>query len=167
MGLHRRGVRFHAASIGAVSFVIVLAVSVVGVTAYAASLLNVSGYLDHSYRDKVLADPTDGRPESKLWWNDGFWWGSLYNPGGEYQIYRLDWNTQSWVSTGVAIDEREDSRADVLWDSGSKKLYVASHIELENPSRVTGTANWGRLYRYSYDQTNKTYILISVSGDRE
>jgi hypothetical protein len=27
------------------------------------------------------AAPSGSKPESKLWYNDGFWWGSLYDVG--------------------------------------------------------------------------------------
>lgn len=145
---------------GSVSLIVVAATLLVVFTARAVTILSVSGYADHSYGSAVLAEPTDGRAESKLWWNDGLWWGNLYNPqAGEYQIYKLDWNTQTWVTTNITTDDRESSRADVLWDQANSKLYVASHFKLENPSQVTGRDNWGRLYRYSYNTTTNSYSL--------
>ncbi len=38
------------------------------------------GYRDFSYGTVCTATPTGEKPESKLWWNDGSWWGSLCNP---------------------------------------------------------------------------------------
>ena len=64
--------------------------------------LNPLGYLDFTYATTISptlppAHMTGEKPESKLWWNDGFWWGSLYQPNendpqaGEYHIFRLNW----------------------------------------------------------------------------
>src|SRR4051812_37117370 len=57
--------------------------------------------------------PTGQKPESKLWVANGSWWGVLYAPGG-FRIHRLDRATETWVDTGVTIDTRASSRADVL-----------------------------------------------------
>ena len=36
------------------------------------------GYRDFDfYSGGVLSTPTVEKPESKLWWNDGFWWGIM------------------------------------------------------------------------------------------
>jgi hypothetical protein len=147
-----------------VAFSTLLLFSLLGMVAiaYADGPLSGTGYLDFSYGTTVQGDPTEDKPESKLWWNDGFWWGSLYNDAaGEYRIYRLDWGTQTWEDTGVAIDDREDSRADVLWDEANNKLYVVSHFADENSSRTGNPANRGRLYRYSYDEATQSYSLDS------
>jgi len=73
--------------------------------------------------------PPGAGPESKLWWNDGSWWGSLYNPSAQaYHIYRLDNTSRTWVDSGTALDNRPGSKADVLWDGGNQKLYVVSHL---------------------------------------
>ena len=43
----------------------------------AGTPLGRAGYLDFSYNGIGFASsPTGEKPESKLWWNDGFWWGS-------------------------------------------------------------------------------------------
>jgi hypothetical protein len=114
------------------------------------------GYKDHFYsRSGSL---TGEKPESKLWWNDGIWWGSLYHPASNgYHIYRFQPATQSWQDTGTALDTRTSSRADVLWDSGAQKLYVASHSFTTNAKPSTSSSNWGRLYRYSYNPSTQTY----------
>ncbi|MGB3717868.1 MAG: hypothetical protein WA996_25915, partial [Candidatus Promineifilaceae bacterium] len=65
------------------------------------------GYLGTTFSGTLKTQPTAANPESKLWWNDGFWWGSLWNiTAEEYRIYRLNWGTQAWEDTGVAIDDR-------------------------------------------------------------
>ncbi len=62
------------------------------------------GYRDFSFGTSV-SSPTAEKPQSKLWFNDGLWWGSLYNASaGEYRIYRLNWDTQTWSDTGTRID---------------------------------------------------------------
>jgi PKD repeat protein len=96
--------------------------------------------------------PTGSKPESKLWWNDGFWWASMWDPGSaDFHIFKLNTGTQTWADTGVAIDDRSGTRADVLWDGG--KLYVASHRFSESPA----TGYPARLYRYSYNAATDTY----------
>ena len=147
----------------------------------ASTPLSKVGYLGFSYGAlPAIKDPTAEKPESKLWWNDGFWWGSLYNgSAGAYHIYRLDWGTQDWEDTGVVLDDRRPTeitstvttRADTLWDSTAKKLYVASHVFSLISSKVNQSVNWGRLYRYSYDDATQTYSLdvgfpVTVNQDK-
>ena len=97
---------------------------------------------------------TASKPESKLWWNDGSWWGSLFDAvSRSYRIHRLDAATQTWQNTGVLIDTRSSSKADVLWDG--TKLYVASHVYSTSPA----TGYPARLLRYSYDPIGRTYVL--------
>lgn len=98
--------------------------------------------------------PSGSKPESKLWFNDGRWWASMFDPvSQDFHIFRLDTATQQWTDTGTALDDRTDSRADVLWDGS--KLFVASHVFSESPA--SGTPS--RLYRYSYNSSSKTYTL--------
>ncbi|MCZ7573770.1 MAG: DNRLRE domain-containing protein [Ardenticatenaceae bacterium] len=120
------------------------------------------GYRDFSYPSGTggNSEPTGEKPESKLWFNDGRWWGSLWSTtGGAYHIYRLDVATQSWLDTGTALDDRPDSRADALWDEANQRLYVASHIFTTNGQPTSSESQWGRLYRYSYDPGTQTYSL--------
>jgi len=76
-----------------------------------------------------------------------------------FRIFRLDVGTQRWVGTGVMLDTRAKSRADVLWDVASGKLYVASHVFRKNTG-PSSTRN-GRLWRFSYDTLMDTYSLES------
>jgi hypothetical protein len=116
------------------------------------------GYRDFSFGSSGISAPTGEKPESKLWWNDGSWWGSLYNDGAqEYHIYRLDEASQNWVDTGTLLDDRSQSKADVLWDG--QKLYVASHVFTTNGRPDPDSSTWGRVYRYSYDPVSKAYSL--------
>jgi PKD repeat protein len=98
--------------------------------------------------------PTESKPQSKLWFNDGFWWGSLWSTtASAFRIHRLDFVTHQWVDTGVGIESRPDSKSDVKWDG--TKLYVASH------EFATGGASGNPMlfFRYSYDAARDTYGL--------
>jgi hypothetical protein len=100
------------------------------------------------------AAATGEKPESKLWFNDGIWWGSLIDAAtGRYFIYRLDTTSQSWIRTPTPLDDRPDTRADTLWTG--TKLYVASHVYSRQPAAGFPS----RLYRFSYNATTKTYTL--------
>lgn len=126
---------------------------------YAAEANDV-GYRGFSYGTICSSTPTGEKPESKLWWNDGIWWGSLCNPTtNRYHIHRLDVATQQWIDTGTRLDSRPLSKADTLWDAKSQKLYVASHLFTTNARPVETAGEWGRLYRYSYNSSTKTYSL--------
>ena len=123
-----------------------------------------TGYRDFSFGTAASA-PTSKEPQSKVWFNDGTWWGSLYEKAsGAYHVYRLDWATQAWTDTGTAIDERDTARSDALWDGS--KLYVVTAGTNE-----TMASHGARLLRFSYSSASKTYtldtgfpIMISSSG---
>ena len=96
--------------------------------------------------DQNPASPTRDKPQSKLWFADATWWGILYTDGVEddvpsgYYIYQFDAETQAWTNSGTAVDERDRSHADVLWDEASQRLYVVSTID-------SGAI---KLFRYDY-----------------
>ncbi|MGH7597988.1 MAG: DUF7594 domain-containing protein, partial [bacterium] len=119
-----------------------------------------NGYRDFNYGSTVFEAPTADKPQSKLWWNDGSWWGCLWNPAAnKYRIHRFDLATQSWINAGPDIDDRSQSLADALWDG--QKLYIASHV-YSGGSQTNGNAsaaNSARLYRYSYNAATDTYSL--------
>ncbi|HEX6885013.1 MAG TPA: IPT/TIG domain-containing protein [Planctomycetota bacterium] len=124
-----------------------------------ASTVGDVGFRDFSFGLSGNSTPTGEKPESKLWWHDGSWWGSLYDDAStDYRIHRLDLASQTWLDTGTALDPRSSSKADVLWDASIGKLYVASHIFSTN-SGPASSSNWGRLFRYSYDGDTRTYTL--------
>src|SRR3954453_20236943 len=86
-----------------------------------------AGYLDFDPPGVPL--PSSDKPQSKLWFNDGRWWASLYNKStGTYHIYWLDLATQDWkdIIPAVDLDTRAQTQADVLWDNTAKKLYIVS-----------------------------------------
>jgi len=125
--------------------------------ARAQSIPVTAGYRDFYFGTSVNNTPTGEKPQSKLWWNDGIWWGCLWDPIRKTNaIHRFDVATQSWSSTGTAIDERSNSKADALWDG--KYLYLVSHIFTHAPIPAS-ESNSGRLYRYSYRSGSKSYSL--------
>jgi hypothetical protein len=114
---------------------------------------NPSGFKGPSYSGAVA--PTGAKAQSKLWYHDGIWWGSMFSASaGDFHIHRLDWTTQTWTDTGVLIDTRNGASVDTLWDD--TKLYVASVV----PNSTT-PANAAQLRRYSYNASTDTYTLDS------
>ena len=114
----------------------------------------VVGTEDFSFRAAGVKAPSGPKPEaSKLWFNDGSWWGVLFRPYRDaYVINRLDPKDDAWVDTGVVVDDRNDSRADMLW-TGSK-LYTVSggtSVGLEADAPI--------LLRMSYDAQSGTYSM--------
>ncbi|MGN6576109.1 MAG: hypothetical protein ACTHKG_10485, partial [Nocardioides sp.] len=80
----------------------------------------------------VPGSPTAEKPQSKLWFADGSWWGALWsdtatNTGEAFTIQRYDWAANQWVDTGVKLETRARSDLDVLWAGGH--LYVASNTD--------------------------------------
>ena len=133
-----------------VLMILTLALSVALGGAPADAAVETAGYSDFSYNYSGVSKPTGEKPQSKLWFNDGRWWGSLFNPtAGAYRIFWLDLSTQNWTDTGTALDNRPDTQADCMWDADTGKLYIASG----------GPSKDGRLYRYSYSAANKQYSL--------
>ncbi|TML92351.1 MAG: hypothetical protein E6G06_06235 [Actinobacteria bacterium] len=119
----------------------------------AAAAPVAQGFRDRSYAGTTA--PTAEKPQSKLWFHDGSWWGVLFRPsnagGGKFTIQRLDLATQTWVDTGVAADRRESVHLDALSDGN--KLYVASSRGSANPSLNRKVRVWG----YTYDATARAY----------
>ncbi|MFQ5649716.1 MAG: Ig-like domain-containing protein [bacterium] len=117
------------------------------------------GFRDYYYGGTDVMDkPTEDKPESKLWFHDGSWWGVLWDPlATKYRIYRFNRPTQCWTNTETDVDERAHSAQDVLWDG--EKLYVASRATSGHKASM-GPSD-ARLYRYSYDAGTQTYRLDS------
>jgi PKD repeat protein len=142
-----------------------------GLLAAAAGLLLASAVIgpspaaggtgDIGYEGQSFVGTTDPtgtkRAESLLWFNDGLWWGSMWDSVNKgFRIFRLDTSSQTWVSTGTPIDMRADTHADVLWDGS--KLYVASHRFVDDEQDPQpGFPSY--LYRFSYSSGTKNYTL--------
>jgi PKD repeat protein len=72
----------------------------------------------------------------------------------DFHIFRLNLSTQTWQDTGVTIDTRSNTHADVLSDGGH--LYVASHeFVADETAAQSGSPSY--LFRFSYNSTSKTY----------
>ena len=109
----------------AVAMALMLAL-LVAVPASTSAAPTTVGYKDFAYEPAPsISDPSQDKPQSKVWYNDGWWWAGLFNVSDEkYHIYRLDLASHTWIDTNVVIDDRNSSQADYLWDGTS--LYVAS-----------------------------------------
>jgi hypothetical protein len=118
-------------------------------------LAGVALGLPRSFKPEVRCTqgPTASKAQSKLWFNDGVWWGILFDGiSEEFHIYRYDRAEDAWKDTGVLVDARNTSRADALWEDGH--LYVVSagtEASLEKDS--------ARFLRYSYDPATARYSL--------
>ncbi len=126
-------------------------------------------YNPASTSSSLVQTPSGEKPQSKLWFNDGRWWGSIFNAAaGNYHIYWLNFATQKWVDTGTVLDTRAQTKADCLWDG--KYLYVASGGGFDINGNGTTAVQPGWLYRFSYNATTKQYtkdigpVLIRNGG---
>jgi hypothetical protein len=113
------------------------------------------GIRDQAYPAGTSGAPTAPKPESKLWWNDGFWWAVMFR-SGEHHIFRLNLRRQTWADTGVVVDSRDSTRQDVL--STGSKLFIASHKSVPVTSNTVPDANDEmRLLRFSYNAATNRY----------
>ncbi|MGH3021986.1 MAG: calcium-binding protein [Gaiellaceae bacterium] len=128
------------------------------------------GFQGPVYGAGTSGSPSGTKSEHKLWWNDGFWWASMFSPASDsYNIFRLNMRAQTWVNTGVQIDTRDSTRQDALWTGG--KLFVASHkfdeVTAHEPGAVPDDEM--RLYRFNYNPTTNTYTpdgFTVIDGQR-
>ena len=158
---------------GRVRRILTVAVAIVGLGATSAAADAASGDLGTEGLGyaPVTGSPTQNKPESKLWFNDGAWWASMYSrAAGVHRIHRLDPSTDRWSDTGTPLDPRNNANADVLWHAASRKLYVASHVFTQKGT-AAAAGDAGRLYRYSYDPATGRHALdagfpVLVNGAR-
>ncbi len=88
-----------------------------------------------------------------MWFNDGYWWGVLFDGSSEeYRIYRYDPGQEAWSDTGTLVDGRNTSRADVL--SNGPHLYVVSA-----GTQAALKSDGARFLRYTYDPSTRSYSL--------
>ncbi len=127
-----------------------------------AAAVTAVGYRGPSFNDEHgVQIPTADKPQSKLWFQDGTWWGLLYRPSVHAtRIHRLDKATQKWLDAGTTVDARPTARADALWDGS--KLYVVSGTTVESewgsPASTSDLdSGSAELSRFSYDPATKTY----------
>ena len=112
------------------------------------------GTVDFSYQAQGVKAPTGRKPEAaKLWFADGSWWGVLFDRSRDgYLIFRFDWESDSWIGTGQMVDDRNFSRADVIWD-GSHLYTVSGGID---PASAKHRA---LVSRFSYDGARREWNL--------
>src|SRR5215204_2700149 len=93
----------------------VLAATALAGTSATAAADNV-GYRDGSFDG--TSEPTGSkRAESAVWWNDGYWWGNMWDPvSRDFHIFRFNPAFQTWTDTGVTLDTLNATNADTLWD---------------------------------------------------
>ena len=129
-----RGARWRA---GVISLIAVFALGLAAVAPVAAApAVPGPGFKDFVYKPDVDGtggdDVTSFRNQSKLWFNDGRWWGILFDkgsaPNGTFRIQSLDMASQTWttVATAPGVDNRNRAAMDALWD-GTNLYVVSSH----------------------------------------
>lgn len=95
------------------------------------------------------ASPSQDKPQSKLWHQDGSWWAlMLTGQGGTVNVFEL-MPDHSWRNTGSVVDTRPSSTGDALWADG--RLYVASRTS-------SGSV---RVFRLSYEPSTRSYRMDS------
>ncbi len=103
--------------------------------------------------------PTAQKPESKLWYADNKWWASMAAANGDgFHIWKLSGG--NWSDTGIALDPRRNSAADVLWNGFH--LFVASHVTAVKSTETQGCPSActpALLYRFRL--SNHTWVRDS------
>jgi hypothetical protein len=116
-----------------------------------------------SYAGDGVETPTADKAQSKLWYQDGTWWGLMWSASANAtKIHKLDGPTQAWQETATVVDARPSARGDALWDAKTGKLYVVSGTTVLSewttpPTQAAVTAGSAALHRFSYNATTKTY----------
>ena len=115
------------------------------------------GFQDQSYAP-LGSSPSGTKPESKLWFNNG-WWASMFNPAaGAYRIYKLN------TATGALARHRRGDRRPRrharrrALDAARQALRRLAHAPRARCA-ATAAANSGRLYRFSYTPATDSYRL--------
>lgn len=101
------------------------------------------------------------RQTNSLWFNDGIWWGNLWDASSSsFRIFRFNAATSSWTSTGVVTESRANTHHDVLWDG--KTLYVAS-FRFVNDGLPAEPNFPTTMRRFSYNTSTKTYSTLGTT----
>ena len=97
------------------------------------------------------------RAESVVWWNDGSWWADMWDAHSQdFHIFRFSASAHRWMDTKTAVDRRDNTGADALWDGAH--LYIATHKRVRDMERaVGGSASY--LFRFSYSHSKHRYTL--------
>ncbi|MGV8968640.1 MAG: fibronectin type III domain-containing protein [Cellulomonas sp.] len=105
--------------------VVVLAAFMSAVGAAPAFAAGPVTYPGPSYAAAAGAPPSADKPQSKLWYAQGAWWAVMRTKTGPVTVRRLEAN-HTWTDTGVVVDDRVTSTADVLYDGG--KVFLTSRV---------------------------------------
>jgi hypothetical protein len=110
-----------------------------------------AGFKDHVYGPNPI-EPTEDKPQSKVWFTDGSWWAGMYVDGAvdAYQIHRYNASTHVWTSTNVTVDVRDSSHGDYLWDAATNSLFVASVGTNSDPDPIL-------VFKLNYNPGTDTY----------
>lgn len=112
------------------------------------------GFRDFHYGEAAFESPTAEKPQSKLWFHDGSWWGTLWDAGtAGWSIFAFDAAQRAWENVGPGFDDRPFTLTDAL--PAGERVYVVSHV------RDAGVEEPARLYRFDYDGSSRTYSLAS------
>ena len=104
----------------------------------------------------TTGSPSESKPESKLWYNDGAWWADMWDTAtADFYVHKLNLATHTWVKTSTRLDDRTNTRSDTLWDG--THLFVASHAFAEGSSSTAASPSY--LRRFSYSSSTGTYTL--------
>lgn len=96
-------------------------------------------------------DPAGTGAQSRLWFNDGSWWGVfLASSSADQRIFRLDATSLVWVDTGVVVDDRIFAKIDAMWDG--ERLVIASAGTRPDERHAL------RVNRFSYDPASREYF---------
>jgi hypothetical protein len=88
---------------------------------------------------------TGEKPQSKLWYNDGTWWGILHLAGQGLHFYEFD--GADWKPCGFAAAELgTGGAADVKWNSA--ELFVLAY------------SSSPQLFAYTYDKKLRAFDLV-------
>ena len=164
--LHRPRSRPRAA-VASLSALFVIALLGV-VPAIAAPAVPGPGFQDFQYNTgpdfSTGGDAVTGsRNQSKVWFNDGRWFGLLFDKTGatntSYRIQTLNMATQTWTTGGTAtqVDKRAKSHGDVLSD-GNTLWIVSSH---KSGTNISPNGDL-RVYKFSYNGTTHTYNPVDL-----
>lgn len=148
-GLHRRPRPPRRLRVPAAAAALLLGIALVPSTVgQAGAAVGVpTTYAGPTY-DSTVKRPSENKPQSKLWYTAGAWWGLLVSRAdNRVHIWEL-LSDKTWRDTGVQVDDRLNASGDAHWDEAEQKLTVASRTK-DTPLKVnrftlTGSRTWVR-----------------------
>jgi hypothetical protein len=130
------------------------------------------GYDDFQFGSSCNSTPSGEKPQSKLWWTDGSWWGVLCSPDSLYHIYRLNLPTSynaggdsySLDSGFPAVAAQGRWETMVLTKDSTGQLwitYVQDRLVMVNSSQGSDTS-WGTPFQLPGSAEGTTDDISSV-----